>query len=138
MQRAQSLFVKATLSPVPQVKRAANENLSAMLHHSPPGGSRDDTTAAMVGAALVAVALLAIFTGSVESSGGSGSGSGTSTSTVSGPFGGASSQDEHATAPAQAHGREHLRDSHGQRGKESGRRREIALADSFRRNSGRL
>jgi TPR repeat protein len=74
MRRAQSLFVKATLSPEPQVMRAANENLSAMLHHGPPARDRDDTTAAVVGGALVALALLAIFSRSSESSGGSGSG----------------------------------------------------------------
>jgi len=96
MQRARSLFVKATLSHDPRVVRKANENLSAMLHQSPPPGrERDDNTAAVVGAALVGLALLAIFSGSGDSSGGSGSGgSGTSTTTGA-PFGGGSS----STAP---------------------------------------
>src|SRR5450631_3312571 len=53
MQRAQSLFVKATLSPSPQVVRVARENLAGMLHHSAPARDRDDTTAAVVGVALV-------------------------------------------------------------------------------------
>ena len=70
MQRAQSLFVKATLSHDPRVARKANENLSAMLHHSTPGRDRDDTTAAVVGVALVGLALLWAFSGSGESSGG--------------------------------------------------------------------
>jgi TPR repeat protein len=90
MQRAQSLFVKATLSPEPQVARAARENLSGMLHHGPAARDRDDTTAAVVGVALVGLALLAIFGGSGESSGGSGSGGGTPTTTGGGPFGGGS------------------------------------------------
>jgi TPR repeat protein len=80
MQRAQSLFVKATLSPDPRVAHKANENLSVMLHRSPPARDRDDTTAAVVGAALVGLALLAIFSGSDGSSGGSGN---TSTNTAS-------------------------------------------------------
>jgi TPR repeat protein len=88
MQRARSLFVKATLSHDPRVVRKANENLSALLHQSPPGRDRDDNTAAVVGAALVGLALLAIFSG--DSSGGSGTGGGTST-TNGAPFGGGSS-----------------------------------------------
>jgi hypothetical protein len=77
MQRARSLFVQATLSPDPRVKRKANENLSAMLHQSPPARDRDDTTAAVVGVALVGLALLWAFSGSSDSSGG-----GTSTNTA--------------------------------------------------------
>jgi TPR repeat protein len=69
-QRARSLFVKATLSPDPRVAHKANENLSAMLHGSPPARDRDDTTAAVVGVALVGLALLWAFSGSGESSGG--------------------------------------------------------------------
>ena len=79
MQRARSLFVKATLSPDPRVAHKANENLSAMLHQSPPGRDRDDTTAAVVGVALVGLALLWAFSGSGESSG---SGGGTPTNTA--------------------------------------------------------
>jgi TPR repeat protein len=79
MQRARSLFVKATLSPDPRVAHKANENLSAMLHQSPPGRDRDDTTAAVVGVALVGLALLWAISGSGESSG---SGGGTSTNTA--------------------------------------------------------
>ena len=94
MQRAQSLFVKATLSREPQVVRMARENLAGMLHHGPPARDRDDTTAAVVGVALVGLALLAIFGGSGESSGGSGSGAGTTTS--SGPCCGGSP----STSPA--------------------------------------
>jgi TPR repeat protein len=90
MQRARSLFVKATLSPDPRVKRKANENLSVMLHRAPPGRDHDDPTAAVVGAALVGLALLAIFSGSGESSGGSGTVGGVSTPTGA-PFGGGSS-----------------------------------------------
>ncbi|HWK82110.1 MAG TPA: tetratricopeptide repeat protein [Caldimonas sp.] len=79
MQRARSLFVKATLSPDPRVARKANENLSAMLHGSPPARDRDDTTAAVVGVALVGLALLWAFSGSGESSE---SGGGTPTNTA--------------------------------------------------------
>ena len=82
MQRARSLFVKATLSPDPRVARKANENLSAMLHSAPPARDRDDTTAAVVGVALVGLALLWAFSGSGESSGRSGSGGGMPTNTA--------------------------------------------------------
>jgi len=126
-QRARSLFVKATLSPDPRVARKANENLSAMPHQSAPARDRDDTTAAVVGTALVGLALLAIFSGSDEA-GGSGAGGGTSTSTGA-PFGGGSSpQDDiaDATGPAQAHGREHRQESHGRGGKKSAGGRQVA------------
>jgi TPR repeat protein len=86
MQRARSLFVKATLSSDQRVAHKANENLSVMLHGSPPARDRDDTTAAVLGTALVGLALLAIFSGSGES-GGSGTGGGTPTSSGA-PFGG--------------------------------------------------
>ncbi len=82
MQRAQSLFVKATLSRDSRVAHKANENLSAMLHHGPPARDRDDTTAAVVGTALVGLALLWAFSGSGKSSGGSGSGGGMPTNTA--------------------------------------------------------
>ena len=90
-QRARSLFVKATLSPDPRVAHKANENLSAMLHQSPPGRDRDDTTAAVVGVALVGLALLWAFSGSGNSSGGSGSGGGMPTNAGVTPFGGGTS-----------------------------------------------
>lgn len=77
MQRARSLFVKATLSSDQRVAHKANENLSVMLHGSPPARDRDDQTTAVVGAALVGLALLWAFSGSGESSGG-----GTSTNTA--------------------------------------------------------
>jgi TPR repeat protein len=100
MQRAQSLFVKATLSPSPQVVRVARENLAGMLHHSAPARDRDDTTAAVVGVALVGLALLWAFSGSGESSGGSVSGGGASTNTGVTPFGGSSpSTSNRATSP---------------------------------------
>src|SRR6185312_4542687 len=86
MQRAQSLFVKATLSHEPKVVQAARENLAAMLHQQRPGRASDNTTAAVVGTALVGLALLAIFSGSDDSSVGPGSGGGTSTTAGSGPF----------------------------------------------------
>ena len=85
MQRAQSLFVKATLSRDPRVAHKANENLSAMLHHSAPGRHSDDTTAAVVGVALVGLALLWAFSGSDASSGGAGSAGGTPTTTGGSP-----------------------------------------------------
>ena len=78
MQRARSLFVKATLSSDQRVAHKANENLSVMLHGSPPARDRDDTTATVVGVTLVGLALLWAFSGSGES----GSGGGTSTNTA--------------------------------------------------------
>jgi hypothetical protein len=97
MQRARSLFVQATLSPEPRVGRKANENLSAMLHQSAPARDHDDLNA-VVGVALVGLALLAIFSGSGESSGGSGPG-GTSTTAAGGaPFGGGASSTSTSTA----------------------------------------
>jgi hypothetical protein len=76
MQRAQSLFVKATLSHEPQVASAARENLRACCTTGRLR-DRDDTTTAVVGVALVGLALLWAFSGSDESSGG-----GTSTNTA--------------------------------------------------------
>jgi hypothetical protein len=79
MQRARSLFVKATLSSDQRVAHKANENLSVMLHGAPPARDRDDQTTAVVGAALVGLALLWAFSGSGESSGGSAGGMPTNT-----------------------------------------------------------
>ena len=91
MQRAGSLFVQATRSPDPRVANKARENLAVMSGRSPPARDRDDSTAAVVGVALVGLALHAIFSGSSDSSSGSGSGGGTPTTNTGGaPFGGSS------------------------------------------------
>ena len=131
MQRARSLFVKATLSSDQRVAHKANENLSAMLHGSPPARDRDDQTAAVVGVALVGLALLAVFSGSGESVG---------RRHVDEhramlrrlPFDVAGTADtEHAAdAPtrAWAHDREHRQNSDGRHHENAGRCREITVA----------